>query len=114
MPVFRLHAGPSLLQAQRDQFPEARATWGRGSNADRSSEQLGHNLQRAVPDYIGAMPFIRVPVDDVLSIASNCGRIESNCKALLGNARSAPARSSLSGVALTNAARALRPSRASR
>jgi hypothetical protein len=63
--------------------PEATTQIDPSSNLNTTSSVLLANA-------FGAMPFTWVPVDDEPSSASDRGRIESNCIALLSNARKPP------------------------
>jgi hypothetical protein len=85
--IFRLHVGAALLRSRGEEFLSARASWGRGNNADRSTRTIEYQLELAVSDHIGAMPFVCVPVDDEPGASSERGRIERTCIALLSNAR---------------------------
>jgi len=84
--IFRLHVGAALLQRRPVEFLSARGSWGQGNNAERSTKQVEYELECAVSDYIGAMPYLWVPVLDEPGKASDRGRIERDCIALLSNA----------------------------
>lgn len=60
--IFRLHVGSALIR--RDGWPEAAATWGDGSSAPREVRAQEVALERAVSEYIGAMPFLWLAVRD--------------------------------------------------
>lgn len=55
--IFRLHVGTALL-ARESSFDDARKTWGVGSSANRTIREKEYDLERAVSQEIGAMPFL--------------------------------------------------------
>ena len=82
--IFRLHVGAALL-ATGDWPEQVRASWGIGSSASPAVRSAEHTLECAVSDYIGAMPFFWLAVDDEPSAASERGVIEAGAIALLSN-----------------------------
>ncbi len=78
--------GAALLKSRPELFLGAQATWGSGNHADRPTREMEHALERAVSDYIGAMPFLWLPIDDAASKGSERAHIEATCIALLSNA----------------------------
>ena len=81
--VFRLHVGGALLA--RGGFPtEIRETWGRGSSSGSDEVRARERpLEKAVSEYIGAMPFLVLAADDEPGPASVRGDLEQNTIALL-------------------------------
>lgn len=81
--IFRLHVGGALLA--RGEFPsEIGATWGHGSSAGSDEvRRVEKPLERAVSEYIGAMPFLVLSADDEPGPGSVRGYIERNSIALL-------------------------------
>lgn len=88
--IFRLHVGTALLNARHAEFAAMAPTWGRGSNAARSIEDVEVPLEAAVSRYIGAMPFLWLAVDDAPSPTSERHIVESTIIALLSNAARPP------------------------
>lgn len=82
--IFRLHVGTALLNTGI--CPEAAATWGKGGSAAPDVRRIEYPLERAVSDYIGAMPLLWLAVDDPAGADSDRGIIEAGCIALLSNA----------------------------
>jgi hypothetical protein len=82
--VFRLHVGTALIA--RDGWPEAAASWGRGSSASRAVRDLEAQLERAVSRYIGQMPVLWLEVPD----REARGALERGLIAVLSNAGRAP------------------------
>ncbi len=83
--IFRLHVGTALLNTGI--CPEAAATWGKGGSATPEVRRIEYPLERAVSDYIGAMPLLWLAVDNPPGINSDRGIIEAGCIALLSNAQ---------------------------
>jgi hypothetical protein len=75
-----------MLRDRPDEFLSARATWGRGSSADRLTRVSEELLESAVSRYIGDMPFLWVEIDDEPGPTSRRQEVESNLLALLSNA----------------------------
>jgi hypothetical protein len=61
--VFRLHVGRALIQRYFLHGPGA-ASWGIGNSATPSTRHDEHRIEVAVSDYIRALPFLAVAVDD--------------------------------------------------
>ena len=95
--IFRLLVGEAIKR--RDGADEPRS-WGVGSDPGAAARRLGYdrqqvktlesNLERAVSQYVRAMPFLFVAVDDEPGADSDRGRIERNSIALLSNYHRAP------------------------
>jgi hypothetical protein len=81
--VFRKLVG-SALASRRPEL--AIATWGQGHSATAAIRHAELALEQAVSDYIGAMPFVWVAIDDEPSKESERAFIERNAIALLSNA----------------------------
>jgi hypothetical protein len=85
--IFRLHVGSALIARDGWTVP----TWGVGNNAPREVKEGEFELERAVSEYIGAMPFLWVDVpnqaDDRMS---DRGYVERNAIALLSNVGQEP------------------------
>ena len=77
--IFRLIVGTALNDGQNH------PTWGAGSSAPRETRDWEIDLERAVTQTIGAMPFLYLEIDDEAGPASKRGYIERNCIALLSN-----------------------------
>jgi hypothetical protein len=85
--IFRLHVGTALLAS--GDWPESiHATWGVGGSASAEVRAAEYPLERAVSEYIGAMPFLWLEVDDAPGPMSNRGLIERGAIGLLSNAAS--------------------------
>jgi hypothetical protein len=82
--IFRLHVGMALL-ATGGWPPEIGGVWSVGNSASRETKEVEYPLERAVSDYIGAMPFLWVTVNDPPSPSSDRGVIEAGAIALLSN-----------------------------
>jgi hypothetical protein len=84
--VFRLHVGAALLA--RGSFPdEIGRTWGRGSSSGSDAVRAAERpLEKAVSEYIGAMPFLALAADDEPGPESVRGYIERNAIGLLSTA----------------------------
>jgi hypothetical protein len=82
--IFRLHVGTALLN--RDDYPDAvRATWGRGNSAAGAVLNTELELERAVSQFIGRMPFLFVEVPDVPGNTNHRGFVEASAIGLLSN-----------------------------
>lgn len=82
--IFRLHVGTALL-ATGDWPDEVQASWGQGGTAPRPVRVQEYDLERAVSEYIGAMPFLWLEADDPPGVNSDRGVIEVGSIALLSN-----------------------------
>jgi hypothetical protein len=82
--IFRRHIGAAMLNAP-DPRCEPCATWGVGSSAPRSTREAEYEVERAVSQYVGAMKFLWVGVDDERAPTSDRKVIERNAIALLSN-----------------------------
>ena len=82
--IFRLHVGTALL-ASGDWPASIRDSWSVGSSALRQVREAEYPLERAVSEYIGAMPFLWLEVDDPPSPASDRGAVEVGSVAQLSN-----------------------------
>ena len=83
--IFRLHVGTALLAT--GEWPASiRTTWGKGGSASAEVRAGEYPLERAVSDYIGAMPVLWIAVDDPPGPTSDRGVIERGAIALLSNA----------------------------
>ena len=82
--IFRLHVGTALL-ASGDWPKQLRDSWSVGSTATSEVRRAEYALERAVSDYIGAMPFLWLAVDDSPGPQSDRGVIEAGAIALLSN-----------------------------
>lgn len=90
--IFRLLVGSSIKALQGMEEPRS---WGRGSDPGQAATQMGLSrdevkaseaeLESAVSQIIGRMPFIWLEIDDLPSRDSLRGRIERNAIALLSN-----------------------------
>jgi hypothetical protein len=82
--IFRLHVGTALLET--GEWPEEiRSTWSVGSTARGEVRRAEYPLERAVSEYVGAMPFLWLAVDDPPGAGSDRGVIEAGAIALLSN-----------------------------
>ncbi len=82
--IFRLHVGTALL-ASGDWSDSIRRTWSNGRTAKPEVRAAEYPLEMAVSDYIGAMPFLWLDVDDPPGRDSDRGLIEVSTIALLSN-----------------------------
>jgi len=92
--IFRLLVGEALKARNGLDHPKS---WGQGSHPKEAGSRLGQTaqgiregereLEREVSNYIGAMPFLFVAVNDDPSPGSERGVIERNSIALLSNYR---------------------------
>lgn len=83
--IFRLHVGTALL-AWNDYPEEVWHSWGRGNSAPKEVMRIEHDLECAVSEYIGKMPFLWLKADDEPGPVSIRKYIERNAVALLGKA----------------------------
>ena len=83
--IFRLHVGTGLL-ATGDWPASIRPTWGIGGSATAEVRAAEYPLERAVSDYIGAMPLLWIAIDDAPGRTSDRGVIERGAIGLLSNA----------------------------
>lgn len=79
--IFRLIVGTALVERGEHQCP----TWGHGSTASRQIREGERQLECAVSDVIGDMPFLWLAIEDEPGPASLRGYIERNSIALLSN-----------------------------
>jgi hypothetical protein len=80
--IFRLHVGTALL-ASGNWSDSIRHSWAVGSNAPLNVRRREYPLELAVSEYIGAMPFLWLEVDDPPSPMSDRGVVEAGAIALL-------------------------------
>jgi len=86
--IFRLHMGTALLN--RDHYPpEVRRAWN-APKADPGLRDTEQDLERAVSDHIGRMPFLWLAVLDAPGRDSHRASIEANAIGLLSNFGRAP------------------------
>lgn len=95
--IFRLLVGEALKSRARHSHP---SSWGVGSDPGKAAMQFGcareevkareHELEASVSLYLGAMPFLWVPIEDAPGADSKRGLIERNSIALLSNWEKAP------------------------
>jgi len=88
--VFRKHVGIAMLGKdleleEKKWTEEIRRTWGEGSSAAREIREVEAPLERAVSDYIRAMPFIWLEIVDEPGPNNRREYIERNAIALLSN-----------------------------
>lgn len=83
--IFRLHVG-TAIRARGDYPDTVKQSWGKGSSAAKVVRLKEHELECAVSDYIGKMPFLWVEVDDEPGKGSMRKYIERNAVALLSAA----------------------------
>lgn len=81
--IFRLHVGAAILR--KEGLEEEYPTWGKGSSAKRAIRNMEYPIEREVSQYIGAMPFLWLEVDDSPGPQSKRGYLERNSIALLSN-----------------------------
>ena len=81
--IFRLHVGTAILRKEglEKQYP----TWGVGSSAPRQVRDLEAPIERKVSQYVRAMPFLWLPVEDPPGPRSQRAYFEKNSIALLSN-----------------------------
>ncbi len=80
--IFRLCVGEALAERDRSLSLES---WGKGNSASEQIRLAERRLEIAVSDYVRAMPFVCLKVDDESTGRSQRARIESNVIALLSN-----------------------------
>jgi len=86
--IFRIHVGTALLN--RDPYPpEVRRAWN-AVEADSGLKDTEHDLERAVSDHIGRLPFLWLAVPDAPGRDSHRAHIEANAIGLLSNFGRAP------------------------
>lgn len=83
--IFRLHLGTAIL-ANGDYPDTVRQSWGKGSSAPKEVRLAEHDLECAVSDYVGKMPFLWLEADDEPGKTSLRKYIERNAVALLSTA----------------------------
>ena len=79
--IFRLLIGEALIH--RDGLTSGAGTWGQGSNAPRDVREGERLIEIDVSRYIGAMPFLILPVLDAPGPDSRRAYVERNSIALL-------------------------------
>lgn len=83
--IFRLHVGTAVLNRGMGDAAAALA-WGKPHRPpDDAIREAEHRVEQIVSDYIRAMSFLCLPVDDPPSKVSDRKRIETNAIALLSN-----------------------------
>ena len=87
--VFRKLVGEAMIR--RDGLTEGSDTWGRGNTAPRGVSEAERPMEMKVSRYIGAMPFLFVPILDAPGPDSKRGYIERNAIALLSGYNTAVA-----------------------
>ena len=80
--IFRRHVGSALLNAGRI-LPPTGSAWGQGSNAPKPIREAELPIERAVSEYIRAMPMLWIEADDEPSKHSIRAQIERHSIALL-------------------------------
>lgn len=83
--IFRLHVGTALLASGQAWPASIRDTWSIGGTAPATVRMREYPLEKAVSDYIGAMPFLWLAVDDPPGPKSERSVIEVGSIALLSN-----------------------------
>lgn len=78
--VFRKLVGEALIRSGEI---EGADTWGHGNTAPRGARDAERPIEKEVSRYIGAMPFLFVPILDAPGPDSKRGYIERNVIALL-------------------------------
>ena len=82
--IFRHHVGTALLAS--GEWPEGMdETWAIANNASTVIRQSEYQLEKAVTQYIGLMPFLWLEIDDPPSAQSDRGVIETGAISLLSN-----------------------------
>ena len=79
--VFRLHVGTALIAKEGYKY----SSWGQGGKASRTVRDRERQLEMAVSNVIGDMPFLWLAVDDEPGPDSLRGYLERNSIALLSN-----------------------------
>ena len=82
--ILRLLVGTSLMDPDREHASQV-GSWGQGSNAPAAVRAQELDIERMVSQFIGAMPFLWLAVDDEPGPGSLRGTIERNTIALLSN-----------------------------
>lgn len=82
--VFRKLVGAALLDRDESLVPKP-ATWGLGNNAPQEARNQELHVEQAVSNYIGAMRFTWIEIDDEPSRNSLRSYVERNSIALLSN-----------------------------
>ncbi len=80
--IFRLLIGAALMERDNSLYVPS---WGHRSSAPKEARQRERPLEKRVTEYVGAMPFLWLKVDDEPSPRSLRGYIERNSIALLSN-----------------------------
>lgn len=84
--IFRLLVGEAILKRDKIQCE----TWGQGNTASRSVREQELEIEQRVSEYIGAMSFLVIGIEDIASPDSLRGVVERNSIALLSNAQRRP------------------------
>jgi hypothetical protein len=79
--IFRLHVGAALQARSPERWSVA--TWGNGSNADRSTREGERELEKAVSGVLGRMSLLWLDVGDDPGPACDRGYLERNSIGLL-------------------------------
>jgi hypothetical protein len=81
--IFRKHIGSSIINKEKlhNKYPY----WETDSDIDNETRNAELEMERRVSEYIRAMPFLWITVDDVSASDSKRGIIERNSIALLSN-----------------------------
>jgi len=79
--IFRLHVGTAIISKDNLSVP----TWSKGSTAKGAIRESEYSVEKKVSQYIGAMPFLWLGVNDEPGPESMRGYIERNSIALLSN-----------------------------
>jgi hypothetical protein len=82
--IFRLLVGAALLA--RDGVNDCKS-WGQGNSADAETRRSERATEARVSDYIGAMPFLWLAVDEPTGAETARGYIERNSIGLLSDFR---------------------------
>lgn len=81
--VFRKHIGSAFIN--RDELKKKYPYWESDSNINNKTRNAELEMERMVSEYIRAMPFLWIAVDDVSGPGSKRGKIERSSIALLSN-----------------------------
>lgn len=81
--IFRLHVGTGILR--REGIEKSYPTWGVGSSAPSDIRDRESPMEKKVSQYIGAMPFLWLKVDDPPGPKSERAYFERNSIILLSN-----------------------------
>jgi hypothetical protein len=79
--TFRLQVGTALITKNGYNVP----TWGAGEFSESEVSEAEHEVEKQVSDYIRAMPFLWLSIDDPPGPESQRGVIEKNAIGLLSN-----------------------------